>query len=266
MNNTAGDHGGGLYNFASAVDTKNSLFIGNTAGDDGGGAFNKWFTTLSLTNTTFHGNSTGEEGGAVYTRFLSSCEATNSIFWGDEAAGFEDELGGSGAHSVTYSDVQGGHTGNGNIDLDPAFIDPLGGDLHLGAGSPAIDAANGDVAPVTDMEGRARWDDPAVTDTGTGSPTYVDMGAYERGPTGDPCEGIVCDTPPSNYCADADTLTVYETPGTCTDGICDYTTHTEACQFGCADGACNPDPCEGVSCDTPPSNECADTDNLKVFE
>ena len=33
-----------------------------------------------------------------------------------------------------------------------------------------------------------------------------------------PCWGIVCDTPPEDYCM-GDTLRKYDTPGTCTDGI-----------------------------------------------
>ncbi len=53
-------------------------------------------------------------------------------------------------------------------------------DLYLQSGSPCIDAANGDVAPEFDLDGNDRWDDPSVDpDTGVGTPTYVDMGAYE---------------------------------------------------------------------------------------
>jgi len=54
--------------------------------------------------------------------------------------------------------------------------------LSLSASSPCIDAANGTVAPATDILGNSRMDDSDVDDTGGGSPTYVDMGAYERQP------------------------------------------------------------------------------------
>lgn len=56
-------------------------------------------------------------------------------------------------------------------------------DLRLSAGSPCIDAADGDVAPELDIEGNPRYDDPATANSGTGMCTYVDMGAYEyQGP------------------------------------------------------------------------------------
>jgi hypothetical protein len=45
--------------------------------------------------------------------------------------------------------------------------------------SPCIDAANGTVAPTTDIDGYSRYDDPCTPNTGTGDPNYVDMGAYE---------------------------------------------------------------------------------------
>ena len=45
---------------------------------------------------------------------------------------------------VNYSDVQGGWSGQGNIDADPLFADVIQGDFHLHKGSPCIDAGNPD--------------------------------------------------------------------------------------------------------------------------
>lgn len=53
-------------------------------------------------------------------------------------------------------------------------------DLRLGEGSLCIDAGDGDTALPQDITGRPRHDDPSVSDTGRGSPSYVDIGAYER--------------------------------------------------------------------------------------
>ena len=59
------------------------------------------------------------------------------ILWGNQQAFEFDSLS---SFTVTYSDVQGGSGGMGNIDLDPRFIDAAGGDFHLAADSPAIGA------------------------------------------------------------------------------------------------------------------------------
>ncbi|WP_214317942.1 right-handed parallel beta-helix repeat-containing protein [Nonomuraea sediminis] len=57
----------------------------------------------------------------------------------------------------------------------------LTANLHLQAGSPAIDSADSGAtgALATDLEGNARYNDPATADTGTGPRTYDDRGAYE---------------------------------------------------------------------------------------
>jgi parallel beta-helix repeat protein len=55
------------------------------------------------------------------------------------------------------------------------------GDYHILTGSPAIDSANsGDPSEQTvDIEGNPRVDDPATANTGVGTRTYDDRGAYE---------------------------------------------------------------------------------------
>lgn len=83
---------------------------------------------------------------------------------------------------------------------------------------------------------------------------------------GDPCAGVSCNNPPANYCASGTHLAVYETPGTCDDGNCSYDSHEEFCQFGCAGGACEGDPCIGVTCTSPPADYCADSDTLHQYQ
>jgi hypothetical protein len=71
-----------------------------------------------------------------FTVLSGSPSVINCILWGDGG----DEI--SGSPSVTFSDVQGGYAGVGNINKDPLFIDPDIGDYHLDFCSPAIDAGD----------------------------------------------------------------------------------------------------------------------------
>jgi parallel beta-helix repeat protein len=70
------------------------------------------------------------------------------------------------------------------LQADPRFTDPASGDLHILAGSPAIDSADSGAPsqPSTDAAGNPRVDDPATPDSGVGPRTYDDRGAFEFQP------------------------------------------------------------------------------------
>lgn len=188
FSNNSAPEGGGVYAVGD-VSLANCVFSGNSALTYGGG-MNAMDGTATLSNCTFSQNSApdGYGGGLSGTGVI-----TNSIFWGNTASGGDPQIHGS--NTVSYSDVQGGYAGAGNIDLDPKFIDPDGADdvlgtvddnLRLSAGAPCIDAGSNAAVPAgldTDIGGRSRFsDDPFTDDTGEGTAPIVDMGAYENLP------------------------------------------------------------------------------------
>jgi predicted outer membrane repeat protein len=161
--NTAGGGGGGMaHSIGCNPIVTNCTFSGNVA-RDGGGMFN-YSSNPTVINCTFTSN-TGTSGGGGIHSSGGSPTVTNCILWGD--TGGEIFLDDS-IPVVTYSDVQGGWTGTGNIDLDPLFSDADG---RLSPDSPCIDAGNDAAVP------------PAVTNDLDGNPRIqgacVDMGAFE---------------------------------------------------------------------------------------
>jgi hypothetical protein len=161
-----------------------------------------WSSSPTVTNSTFSGNSAGIAGGGMTTWGASVPTLTNCVLWGNTAPAGPAILDNATVTNATYSIVQGGWSGFGNIDSDPLFVDADGADniagtldddLHLQQGSPCIDAADGDAAPATDIEGNARHDDPGMMDAGVGTPVYADMGAYEfQGATTTEAVTILC--------------------------------------------------------------------------
>ncbi len=82
----------------------------------------------------------------------------------------------------------------------------------------------------------------------------------------DPCKGVKCDSPPADVCLDVDTLTEYNSTGTCSKGNCSYQSQETECEYGCAEAACSPFSCQDVVCEDPPADTCQDDDTLLVYE
>ena len=75
----------------------------------------------------------------------------------------------------------------------------------------------------------------------------------------DPCDLLRCDTPPASRCLDFDELVEHAASGTCSEGVCSYSQTSRFCSDTgevCILDACVPDPCDGVTCDSPPDSYC----------
>lgn len=161
MGNATRNNGAGMDNGGDPI-LINCVFFGNAAGFFGGGMENTGRPLL--TNCTFTNNSAGEQGGGMNS-VESSPHLMNCILWDNTP----NEVHGDPLPAIIYSDVQGGWSGQGNIDADPWFDD----DLRLFGGSPCIDAGNNSAVPgplsaFTDCAGNPRIINEKV-----------DMGAYE---------------------------------------------------------------------------------------
>ncbi len=121
-------------------------------------------SNVKVVNNTFTENK-ASYGGGISSSQSGNSLIMNNIFWGDTATISMTEIDISSGSSPTfvYNDIQGGWTGEGNIDADPHFFpgDPL---FHLSDNSPCIDAGtesyqhNGTICmcPPFDFEGDPR--------------------------------------------------------------------------------------------------------------
>ena len=134
---------------------------------------------------------------------INETTMTNCLFADNAANSIAGTNGGSVAlsHCLFQPDMAIGGTVDlgGNITATPTFVDAVGGNYQLDAGSAGIDAGNADAyialdGMLLDLAGQIRFaNDPGTPDTGAGLATYLDMGAFEfQGTTpSTPCAGDV---------------------------------------------------------------------------
>jgi hypothetical protein len=200
ISNSAYGGGGAMQGFRARSTLANCTFIANTS-EAGSGALSIISSNWTVNNSTFAANSS-PRGRAVgcdskQHQYPSSVQMVNCVLWD----GGNEVLNDDGSTiSITYSDVQGGWPGQGNVDGDPLFLDADGPDgvagteddkLRLMPGSPCIDAGSSGLVPpdVLDLNTNGDTGEPNPFD-GDGVPRIawcqVDMGAYEyQGPFGD---------------------------------------------------------------------------------
>lgn len=198
--NTAVVGGGAYLCYAGCPRVSRCVISKNKATQDGGGIYCVTYGGMILDNSLICGNSAQRGGGILVQRCTAYIKSTDIL--GNTGAGifaYDDghpdvlnsilwlNRGGQiwlGPYDPTikirYSGVQGGYVGEGNLNIDPRFVqagfwDEYGnwvdGDYHLLEDSPCIDRGIANYVPgpcETDLDGLPRV---------IGG--RIDMGAYE---------------------------------------------------------------------------------------
>jgi hypothetical protein len=203
--------GGGLYCHSSDIIISNNIIRGNNSFYGGGLVCDECSPIIDhclitsngaeslgaaiycvdaspiFVNNTISGNTSWRGlAGGIYSE-ASDITVLNTILWGDSAQAlpYEILLDSLSTLDITYSDIQGGWSGEGNIDVDPLFRDPQAWDFHLMAdycgdphNSPCIDVGHPDsLDALVDCShglGTVRCDMGAYGGYNTGWPTGID--------------------------------------------------------------------------------------------
>lgn len=183
----SGMYGGGIVLNYTGATLRNNIFYNNrvyqaVAGVQtfgGGGIWvlaNFGTTPKIIENNTIVGNSSSGGGGGAAGRgggllvWATSIQAANNIIWGNtQVTGEQIAPISGGSANVTYSLVEGGWTGNGNIEVDPDFEET---GFYLSDTSECIDAGNPDSVydDPEDAPGMGKWPSKGTVRN--------DMGAY----------------------------------------------------------------------------------------
>ena len=140
--------------FSSGPEIKNNWIYSN--GGSGIETYNPSAapdTNAVIVNNTIVNN----DANGVKSDYAADVNITNCIIW--DSGTNELYAGDSGTFDVTYSCIEGGYTGMGNINSDPYFVDAGANDFHLAANSPCIDKGDPAFEPEpneTDIDGGPR--------------------------------------------------------------------------------------------------------------
>ncbi len=166
-----GRYGAGIVmNFATGV-IGNNVICNNTGGEDfgGSGIWTYEAGTTIIEHNTITGNVSALLGGGIRV-WATSIQARNNIIWGNLAPDGPQIGTQAGVVDLTYSAVQGGFSGDGNIDAHPKFQSQ---NVYLADDSPCIDA--GDPGSADDPEDPS---DPGQALFPAMGGLRNDMGAY----------------------------------------------------------------------------------------
>jgi hypothetical protein len=161
-----GTFAGGIYSGGQGtlVTVTGCVIAGNRAWASGGATLCDGYGRMTLERCTVYGNSSnnffGHQGGISMANH-GTVTVRDCIVWGNEGNqidAFAAPYNQGTQATVSFSCVQGGYSGPGNVGADPQFADLV--DFALLPTSPCVDAGDPEAAPDPDGTVRdqgARW-------------------------------------------------------------------------------------------------------------
>jgi len=172
---------GEFFDDGAQVLVENELVVSNLCGTDNGAGMyvdglDDVGSEVDLVNVTIADHPCASEGNALLVERNSTVTIVSSVIWANGPGSFAVN---DGTIVTSFSDVEGGADGEGNLDVDPLFGDVQAGDFHLRSMNGRPDASgscvvDGESSPAIDAG------DPAASVGLEPEPNggRIDMGAY----------------------------------------------------------------------------------------
>ncbi len=176
-----GDHGIDVLGSTGVTIVSNTVYKNTTSGInvEGGSAGATIRDNISQDNAL--SNTFGQKGDIrVDATSVSGSSMNYDLFYLSAPGGKIVQWNGTNYSSLAAFRAAVPQQETHGIQGNPKFVGPAAGNLHLRAGSPAIDSADASAPGFTsaDADANPRFDAPKAN-TGTGSPPYADRGAFE---------------------------------------------------------------------------------------
>lgn len=175
QDNTAGKGGVAFIN-ESNLSFNNCLLTNNHSNSEAGALYSKQ-SNVSISNCSIVSNTADNDGGALYSEGNPTMNIINSIVWSNSP----NQIAGPNLPSATYSNIQDGFVGEGNINADPLFINGSQGHYYLSHTDTGQDVSSPSINSGSTLASEVVFDDIKLIQMTTRTDHLVDNGTVDQG-------------------------------------------------------------------------------------